>query len=79
MTIHRVLQKTVVFKPHDLATMRTAFKRALRRLGMSGCTDKATDFVARRIVELAKRGEREPGRLCGDVVNSLRRDIAPGS
>ena len=74
--IRRLLQKTVVFSPHDLAAMRTAFKEALRRLGMSDCTDKATDFVARRIVAAAERGERDPGKLCTEVVNSLSKDAA---
>ena len=52
--------------------METAFEDALRELGLVDRNDPATLMVARRIFELAERGERNPTRLRDGAVKSLR-------
>ena len=54
-----------------VAVMVTAFEDALRELGLSDRADPATELVARKIIELAERGERDPARLRDQVVRSL--------
>jgi hypothetical protein len=40
-----------------------AFEAALRELKLVDRTDPATELVAKRIIDLAQRGERDPQRL----------------
>jgi len=55
--------------------MRLAFHQACKALQLSDVDDAFTDIVATRIVELAKTGERDPDRLCAQVLDGLS---APG-
>ena len=58
--------------PYDLSSdMHNAFEAvcADRRLTLK--TDRATDLIASKIVELAKAGERDPEVLCIDVLAQL--------
>jgi hypothetical protein len=45
-----------------------AFEDALRELKLLDRTDPATHLVAKRIIELAQNGERDPVRLCEAAV-----------
>jgi hypothetical protein len=56
------------FGPDDLRAMTTAFESALDKLGLKDRTDAATELVAKRIIALAKRGERDPAKLCEDAL-----------
>jgi hypothetical protein len=70
MPVHRLLQNHV-FDPDLVAVMVTAFEDALRELGLSDRADPATELVARKVIELAETGERDPARLRDQVVKSL--------
>jgi hypothetical protein len=70
MPIHRLLQNHLS-DPDTVAVMVTAFEDALRELGLSDRADPATELVARKIIEVAERGERDPARLRDQVVRSL--------
>jgi hypothetical protein len=59
----RELLKGQAFGPDDIAILVRAFEEALRELGLTERTDPATLLVAKRIIELAQRGERDPIRL----------------
>jgi hypothetical protein len=56
------------FGPDDLQAMTAAFEAALDKLGLKDRTDAATELVAKRIIALAKRGERDPVKLCEDAL-----------
>jgi hypothetical protein len=60
-----------LFDPDTVAVMVTAFEDALRELGLSDRADPATELVARKIIELVERGERDPARLRDQVVRLL--------
>ena len=70
MPIHRLLQNHV-FDSDTIAVMVTAFEDALRELRLTDRADPATELVARKVIELAERGERDPARLRDQVVRSL--------
>jgi hypothetical protein len=54
-----------VFDPETIRLMGIAFEMALASLcSTPGYTDPVREAVARRIIELAKAGERDPERLC---------------
>jgi len=56
---------------HTIAVMVTAFEDALHELRLTDRADPATELVARKVIELAERGERDPARLRDQVVRSL--------
>jgi hypothetical protein len=60
--IYRLL-KGHVFGPDGIEVLSTAFEGALVELQLVDLADPATEMVAKRIIELAQRGERDPVRL----------------
>jgi hypothetical protein len=62
MAIYRLL-KNGVFGPDEIKVLTTAYEEALRALRLKDRSDPATEMIARRIIELAQRGERDPVRL----------------
>ena len=54
-----------------------AFEMALVALRHTDGVDPPRDAVARKIIELAKAGERDPERLCDGVLKELRPVTAP--
>jgi hypothetical protein len=51
------------FLPEDLDAMNKAFSGALQKLGLHDLKDPMTERVARRIINAALAGERDPIRL----------------
>jgi hypothetical protein len=56
--------------------MARAFDAALERLGLTDRTDAMTESVAKQIIALARRGERDPVKLCEDALRSFDDDAA---
>jgi hypothetical protein len=59
--IYRLL-KGSAFAPDDIKVL-SDLDAALRELKLVDRTDPATELVAKRIIERAKQGERDPERL----------------
>lgn len=70
MTIHRLLQDKA-FGPEEIACMITAYEGALRALGLIDRTDPITEIVAKKIIEIAQTGERDPARLRAQAIAGL--------
>ncbi len=60
------------FDPELLTSMGLAFTGACAALGLADTYDKATELVAKRTVELARRGEHDPERLKAAVLETFR-------
>jgi hypothetical protein len=60
-----------VFEPEAITVMTTAFEETLRTLGLVDYTGLASEIVAKKIIELAQQGERDPIRLRDRAVQSL--------
>jgi hypothetical protein len=71
MPIRLLLQHDHSFAPDEIEALIAAFEDTLRRLRLAQREDPATLTVARLIVELAKQGERDPGRLRDDALAAL--------
>jgi hypothetical protein len=71
MPLRLILQNDHAFGPDEIAVLISAFEGALTKLGLVDRTDAATEIVAHRIIELAKRGERDPDRLCERALSAL--------
>jgi hypothetical protein len=70
MPLSRFLQGRT-FGPDEIAVMTKAFEGALRALDLVDRTDPAADMVAKKVIELANLGERDPVRLCDRAVEAL--------
>jgi hypothetical protein len=60
--IRRLLENHV-FGPDEIAVLTTAFEDTLRALRLTDRADPATEIIAKKIIELAQQGERDPVRL----------------
>jgi hypothetical protein len=70
MPIRLLLQNDHAFGPEEVAILTRAFDEALSKLGLVNRDDPATRTVAKRIIELAKLGERDPIRLRDAALSS---------
>jgi hypothetical protein len=72
MTVYR-LYKNEAFEPEAISTMTRAYADICRTLGVSERDQRATDAVAKTVIEFAQRGARDPIRLRDCVLQALRR------
>jgi hypothetical protein len=70
MPIKRLITEGV-FEPKQIATMTQAYEQALQRLQLVDRDDPLTEIVAKKIIELAKRGELDPAALCEKALADL--------
>jgi hypothetical protein len=61
-----------VFRPQDVAVMRASFNQARETLPPESVTPGNLEAIAAAIVDAAKRGERDPGRLSGYALKAIR-------
>jgi hypothetical protein len=60
------------FEPEVVDAMSVAFDAACKSLGLRPRSDPASELVAKKIVELAQRGVRDPARLSERVLHELK-------
>ena len=63
MPIYELLRKQGSFEPEDVAVLGKVFDDVLQTLGLVDRKDPVTEMVAKKLVELAKTGVRDPLRL----------------
>jgi hypothetical protein len=61
-----------VFDADDLTRLTIAYGAVLHQLGLVEREDGATLMVAKRIIELATQGERDPERLAAATLQALQ-------
>jgi len=62
-----------VFSPEVVAAMSVAFDDALNKLKLVDRDDPLAAIVARKIIEVARDGERDPVRLCSIALDGVQR------
>jgi len=70
MTIHRLLKETS-FDPEAVRRLVTAFEESCRSLGLAE-GDARRDLVAKKVIEIAQGGERDPERLRERAIAALK-------
>jgi hypothetical protein len=70
MPIYRLLQNQA-FGPDQITLLTTAFEDALSKLQLVNRTDPIAESLAKKIIELAQQGERDPIRLRDRALQSL--------
>jgi hypothetical protein len=63
-----------VFDPPTIAAMTAAYEAACASLGLVDKTDPFNEIVARKVIEIADMGERDPQRLSDLVLRALSQD-----
>lgn len=61
-----------VFDPEMVAVMGAAFDEACQSLGLVDRADKPAELVAKRVIELAKRGIRTKSALYRRTVQAFK-------
>jgi hypothetical protein len=74
--IQSLLEREAAFAPDVTQAMSIAFEGACRSLNLADGAQREREAVAVRIIELARRGERDPIQLRDRV---LREAGAPGA
>src|SRR5262249_14713948 len=69
----RPLLKNHAFGPDEIRVLTTAFEDTLRSLHLANRGDPVTEIIARRIIELAQQGERDPVRLREHAIDAVSR------
>ena len=70
MAIYRLLQFSA-FDPDEITRMTAAYEDALRVLGLTDRQDQLTELVAKKIIEIARQGERDSTRLRQRALSDL--------
>jgi len=72
LAIYRLLRDRA-FDDNAVKAMTMAYESALQELGLADRADPLTEIIARKIIECAESGERNPQRLCELAVRSIRK------
>ena len=70
MAIYRLAQN-IAFGPEEIRSLSDAYESALQLLGLSDRNDPITELVAKKIIEIAQTGERDPQQLSALAVEQL--------
>ena len=70
MNIRHLIQD-VSFDEQATRAMGEAFDQACGALGNFGAAGTVREIIAKRIVEAAKKGARDPSGLCREALNAL--------
>ena len=75
MPIRRLLENHV-FGPDEITVLPAAFEDTLRTLRLVDRADPATEIIAKKIIELAQQGERDPVRLRERAIQFLSQEAS---
>ena len=70
MAMHRLIQN-LEFSQDDIERLAAAYEDALRALHISDRDDPVNEVIARRIIEGARAGMRDPHALCQLAIKDL--------
>ena len=63
MPIYELLRRRGDFTPEEVTILGNVFENVLQTLGLVNRKDSMTELVAKKVVELATSGVRDPARL----------------
>ncbi|MGB6537593.1 MAG: hypothetical protein WBF58_16715 [Xanthobacteraceae bacterium] len=66
------LFKNKAFEPEAITMMTRAYNDVCHTLGVGDRDPSEADMVAKKVIEFAQRGERDPIRLREQVLQALR-------
>jgi hypothetical protein len=60
------------FDPDTIEIICVAYEGSCKAFGIADRTDPLARLVAKKIIALTKRGERDPDRICDETLKALR-------
>jgi hypothetical protein len=72
MPIHQLLRERG-FDPESVQALIAAYEECLSRLQLRNKEDPLTATLAKKIIDTASAGERDPKRLCQQALDALGR------
>jgi hypothetical protein len=72
--IYERLERQGVFTPEEVALLSEVFEDVLRTLGLVDRKDPIIEMVAKKVIELATAGIREPDRLKVLTIQAFTQD-----
>lgn len=70
VAIYRLLQQSA-FTPEDIDRLVSAFEDSLRTLKLADRSDPLTETIAKKLIEIAQTGERDPRQLRRRALQAL--------
>jgi hypothetical protein len=68
MPIQRLLRHEASFGPEDVRRLVSAYEAALELLRLSDRTDPVCELVAATIIQVYRKGERDPPHICATAI-----------
>jgi hypothetical protein len=65
------MAEEAAFGPDEVARLSSAYEAALQLLHLTDRTDPVTEIVAKKIIEVALAGERDPPHICARALKEL--------
>jgi hypothetical protein len=70
MPICRLLQNASM-GPEDIRHLMKAYEQTLRTIGLNDRDDPITEMVAKKIIEVAQTGLRDPAQISARAIKAL--------
>ena len=70
MTIRRLLQNSSV-SPEEVVRLRIAYQKTLHGLHLVDRNDPVSEIVAKRVIQVAGTGVRDPAQICKIALKEL--------
>ena len=70
-----LVEEKTFFSPEDITALATAFEDTLHTLRLADRNDPIVLMVAKKIIELARQGERNPERLRALVISQFEKRL----
>jgi len=70
MPIYRLLQN-MAMGPEEISRLTTAYEQALRTIGIVDRGDPLAELVAKKIIEIAQTGIREPADISAQAIKEI--------
>ena len=75
MAIYRLLRREV-FEPEDVHLLATVYEEIAKALGVTDGNAPVSQLIARRLIELAQAGERDPDSLKELTMDAVQNEPA---
>jgi hypothetical protein len=70
MAIYRLLQNSPM-GPEEISRLEAAYEQTLRTIGLKDRGDPITEMIAKKIIEIAQTGVRDPAQISMRAIKEI--------
>jgi hypothetical protein len=70
MAIYRILQNSPM-GPEEIKRLEAAYEQTLRTIGLKDRNDPITEMIARKIIEIAQTGVKDPAQISARAIEEI--------